>query len=67
MIRVLLVDDHIVVRTGLELLLHEKNGISIVGVAADGDEAIRKAKELTPDIVLMDLSMPKGKRRNNGN
>lgn len=61
MIRVLLVDDHIVVRTGLELLLHEKNGISIVGVAADGDEAIRKAKELTPDIVLMDLSMPKGK------
>ncbi|GGI17687.1 response regulator transcription factor [Gottfriedia solisilvae] len=61
MIRVLLVDDHIVVRTGLELLLHEKNGISIVGVAADGDEAIQKAKELTPDIVLMDLSMPKGK------
>ncbi|MEH6936781.1 response regulator transcription factor [Bacillus sp. JJ664] len=61
MIRVLLVDDHIVVRTGLELLLHDKNGISIVGVAADGDEAIRKAKELTPDIVLMDLSMPKGK------
>ncbi len=61
LIRVLLVDDHIVVRTGLELLLHEKNGISIVGVAADGDEAIQKAKELTPDIVLMDLSMPKGK------
>ena len=61
MIRVLLVDDHIVVRTGLELLLHDKNGISIVGVAADGDEAVRKAKELTPDIVLMDLSMPKGK------
>ncbi len=61
LIRVLLVDDHIVVRTGLELLLHEKNGISIVGVAADGDEAIQIAKELTPDIVLMDLSMPKGK------
>lgn len=61
MIRVLLVDDHIVVRTGLELLLNGKNGISIVGVAADGDEAIRIAKELTPDIVLMDLSMPKGK------
>jgi len=61
LIRVLLVDDHIVVRTGLELLLHDKNGISIVGVAADGDEAVRKAKELTPDIVLMDLSMPKGK------
>jgi len=61
LIRVLLVDDHIVVRTGLELLLHDKNGISIVGVAADGDEAIHKARELTPDIVLMDLSMPKGK------
>lgn len=61
LIRVLLVDDHIVVRKGLELLLHDKNGISIVGVAADGDEAIRKARELTPDIVLMDLSMPKGK------
>jgi len=61
LVSVLLVDDHIVVRTGLELLLNGKNGISIVGVAADGDEAINLAKELTPDIVLMDLSMPNGK------
>ncbi|WP_088067383.1 response regulator transcription factor [Gottfriedia luciferensis] len=61
MVRVLLVDDHIVVRTGLEVLLNGKSGISIVGVAADGDEAINLAKELTPDIVLMDLSMPNGK------
>jgi two-component system, NarL family, response regulator NreC len=61
LIRVLLVDDHTVVRAGLELLLNGKNGISIVGVASEGDEAIRLAKELMPDVILMDLSMPHGR------
>jgi len=61
MIRVLIVDDHAVVRSGLMNLLHHKNGMEVVGEAADGDEAIAKASELRPDVVLMDLSMPHGK------
>lgn len=61
MIRVLIVDDHAVVRSGLMNLLHHKNGMEVVGEAADGDEAIAKAAELRPDVVLMDLSMPHGK------
>lgn len=61
MTRILVVDDHAVVRSGLNLLLNGKHGIEIVGEAADGDEAIAKATELKPDVVLMDLSMPHGK------
>lgn len=61
MIRLLIVDDHAVVRSGLKLLLGEKQNIEVVGEAADGDEAIRMAGELKPDVVLMDLSMPHGK------
>lgn len=61
MTRILVVDDHAVVRSGLILLLNGKHGIEIVGEAADGDEAIAKATELKPDVVLMDLSMPHGK------
>lgn len=61
MIRILIVDDHAVVRSGLKALLDGKNGMSVVGDAADGDEGIRLARELTPDVVLMDLSMPHGK------
>ncbi|WP_409344666.1 response regulator [Paenibacillus sp. MBLB4367] len=61
MIRVLIADDHAVVRSGLIMLLDGKHRIEIVGEAADGDEAIRKAAELHPDVVLMDLSMPPGK------
>lgn len=61
MTRILVVDDHAVVRSGLILLLNGKHGIDIVGEAADGDEAIAKAAELKPDVVLMDLSMPHGK------
>lgn len=61
MIRLLIVDDHAVVRSGLKLLLGEKQNIEVVGEAADGDEAIRMAEELNPDVVLMDLSMPHGK------
>ncbi|UUZ86707.1 response regulator transcription factor [Paenibacillus sp. P26] len=59
--RILIVDDHAVVRSGLNLLLHGKHSMEVVGEAADGDEAIRMAVELGPDVVLMDLSMPHGK------
>ncbi len=59
MIRVLVVDDHRVVRMGLKALLEETDDIDMVGWAADGEEATRMAMELQPHVVLMDLSMPK--------
>lgn len=58
MIRVLIADDHQVVRSGLEQLLATAEDIELVGMAADGAEAIEQAVALLPDIVLMDLSMP---------
>ncbi|MFS0862891.1 response regulator [Fredinandcohnia sp. 179-A 10B2 NHS] len=61
MIRLLIVDDHVVVRSGLMMLLNGKNNIEVIGEASEGDEAIKKAQELRPDVVLMDLSMPHGK------
>jgi len=61
MIRMLIVDDHAVVRSGLKALLDGKHDIAVVGDAADGNEGIRLALELKPDVVLMDLSMPHGK------
>ncbi|MFD0672399.1 response regulator [Cohnella sp. GCM10027633] len=61
MVRIMVVDDHAVVRSGLHMLLNGKHGFEVVGEAADGDEAIAKAAELRPDVVLMDLSMPHGK------
>lgn len=61
MIKLLICDDHAVVRSGLSMLLHGKHDIEVVGEASEGDEAIRMAQELLPDVVLMDLSMPHGK------
>lgn len=61
MVRIMVVDDHAVVRSGLMSLLDGKGGLQVVGEAADGDEAIEKAARLRPDVVLMDLSMPHGK------
>ena len=58
MIRVLLVDDHPVVRSGLAGLLGEEPDIEVVGEASDGAEGVSLARDLTPDLVLMDLRMP---------
>jgi two-component system, NarL family, response regulator LiaR len=58
-IRVLIVDDHAVVREGLRTFLELQDGIEVVGEAADGQEAIERAVALAPDVVLMDLVMPK--------
>lgn len=57
-IKVLVADDHPVVRKGLQSCLSRAGRIRLVGEAADGDEALRKARELKPDVVLMDISMP---------
>ena len=57
-IRVLIVDDHAVVRQGLRTFLESEDDIEVVGEAANGEEAVRKAPDLTPDVVLMDLVMP---------
>jgi DNA-binding NarL/FixJ family response regulator len=57
-IRVLLVDDHTLMRTGVRLLLEAEPELEVVGEAATGEEGVRKAVELRPDVVLMDLSMP---------
>jgi two-component system invasion response regulator UvrY len=58
MIRVLLVDDHELVRTGIKFLLNDADNIEVIGEAKNGEEAIRAAREWVPDIVLMDLKMP---------
>ncbi|MFI1399618.1 response regulator [Streptomyces sp. NPDC020681] len=57
-IRVLLVDDHQVVRRGLRTFLEIQDDIEVVGEAADGTEGIARAEELRPDVVLMDVKMP---------
>jgi len=58
-VRVLLADDHKVVRDGLRLLLESQRDMRVVGEAADGQEALEKARALKPDVVVMDLSMPR--------
>ncbi len=57
-IRLLLADDHAVLRGGLRALLNSQSDMEVIAEAADGEEAIRKSVELTPDIVIMDISMP---------
>jgi DNA-binding NarL/FixJ family response regulator len=58
MIRVLLVDDHALLRAGLRMLLDSQDDIVVVGEARDGEEAVSLARETRPDLVLMDVSMP---------
>jgi DNA-binding NarL/FixJ family response regulator len=58
-IRVLVADDHALYRRGLEMVLGQEEGIEIVGEASDGAEAIRRVEELLPDVVLMDIRMPR--------
>jgi two-component system invasion response regulator UvrY len=58
MISVLLVDDHELVRTGIEALLNDVEDIAVIGVAKSGEEAVEAVVELSPDVVLMDVNMP---------
>ncbi len=58
-IRVLVADDHVLFRRGLEMVLHAEGDIEVVGEAGDGVEALRRAEELLPDVILMDVRMPK--------
>jgi two-component system response regulator NreC len=56
--RILLADDHDVVRSGLRALLRTSPDFAVVGEAVDGEEAVRMARETKPDVVIMDISMP---------
>ena len=56
--RILLADDHAVLRSGLRLLIDNQPDLQVVGEAGNGTEAIAKARELQPDVVLLDLNMP---------
>ncbi len=58
MISILIVDDHAVVREGLRTFLELQHGLEVIGEAADGVEAVKQARQLRPDVILMDLVMP---------
>ena len=58
-IKILIADDHAIVRMGLSALLKTESDLSVVGVAKDGEEAVAEALRLNPDVIVMDLMMPK--------
>ena len=58
-IRIVLADDHALIRSGIATLLHGSVDIEVVGEASDGEEAIERVKDLHPDVLVIDLSMPK--------
>ncbi len=58
MVRVLIADDHRIVRTGIRLFLQDKEDIEVLGEAGDGEEAIALARTLRPDVAILDLNMP---------
>ena len=57
-IRIVIADDHVVLRSGLRRLLNEQPDIEVIGEANDGNEAIARTEELTPDVLLLDITMP---------
>jgi DNA-binding NarL/FixJ family response regulator len=59
LVRILIADDHEIVRKGVATALSVRRDLEICGEAADGEEAVRKAAELRPDLVILDLTMPK--------
>ena len=60
MIRILIVDDHDLVREGIRTMLEQESGFEVVGEVGDGQEAVRQVLALEPDVVLMDISLPGG-------
>lgn len=58
-IRILIVDDHTIVRDGLQALINAEPGMQVIGVGADGVDAVEKARVLQPDVILLDLMMPR--------
>jgi two-component system, NarL family, response regulator NreC len=58
LVRILIADDHEIVRKGVATVLSVRQDLEICGEAADGEEAVRKAEELRPDLVILDLTMP---------
>lgn len=58
-IRILLADDHAIVRQGFKLILNQQPDMTVVGEAGDGAEAVQKVAELKPDLVIMDIAMPR--------
>lgn len=58
MIKILIADDHLIIRQGLRLILETENDFEFIGEASDGNEAVSLCKKLKPDVVLMDLRMP---------
>ncbi len=58
-IKILIVDDHDIVRKGIKLLIHTQQEMKVVGEAIDGWEAIEKAKDLRPDVIILDIAMPR--------
>jgi two-component system, NarL family, response regulator DegU len=60
-IRVVIADDHPVVRLGMRKLLEQSVGIEVIGEATDGDQALKMAEELSPDVLLLDMEIPNQK------
>ncbi len=58
-IRVLLAEDHVITRQGIRRLLEDESNLTVIGEASDGEEAVQMVTEMKPDVVLMDIAMPK--------